>query len=322
MKKYSTVLIYLLFTFCQPADNVKDALTDVPVISVTVPSLVVLGTVQDAGSPHIGCKKECCADLFLHPDKNRRVVSLGVVDPENKMNWIFEATPDFTLQLKSLNEHSSFRVNEPPDGIFLTHAHMGHYTGLMYLGREAFGSKDVSVYAMPEMKSYLENNGPWSQLVALNNIQLTELRADEIVQLSSNIRVRPFLVPHRDEFSETVGYVIEGPTKKVLFIPDINKWEKWERSIVEEIEKVDYAFIDASFYDAAEIDNRDIKEIPHPFVIETMNLLENLSESEKVKVYFIHFNHTNPLLNIGSIQAQEVVKAGFKISETGLCLPL
>ena len=36
------------------------------------------------------------------------------------------------------------------------------------------------------------------------------------------IKVNPFLVPHRDEFSETVGYQIEGPNKTALFIPGIN----------------------------------------------------------------------------------------------------
>ena len=32
--------------------------------------LKVLGTVQDGGSPHIGCQKSCCTDLSLE-EKNR-----------------------------------------------------------------------------------------------------------------------------------------------------------------------------------------------------------------------------------------------------------
>lgn len=221
-----------------------------------------------------------------------------------------------------LSAYTPFSTQDAPDGIFLTHAHIGHYTGLMYLGREALGAKAVPVYAMTKMKSYLEENGPWSQLINLNNVQVYELKADRAITLSSNIKITPFLVPHRDEFSETVGYVIEGPEKKVLFIPDIDKWEKWERSIVEEIRKVDYAFIDASFYDGEEINNRDIKEIPHPFVVESMEVLESLLQKEKARVFFIHFNHTNPLLNRGSSQAQNVMKGGYNLTLAGETFPL
>eukprot|EP00957_Ditylum_brightwellii_P156501 11911053-Ditylum_brightwellii.AAC.1 len=66
-------------------------------------------------------------------------------------------------------------TKKTPDGIFLTHAHIGHYTGLMYLGREALGAVDVPVYAMPRMRSFLKNNGPWSQLVSLGNINIQNL---------------------------------------------------------------------------------------------------------------------------------------------------
>lgn len=278
-------------------------------------SLIILGTVQDAGSPQIGCTKDCCKNLFQNPDKTRKVVSLGIVDPQNKMNWLFEATPDITSQMKLLKTHSTFSTKETPDGIFLTHAHIGHYAGLMYLGKEAMNSKDVSVYTMPRMKTYLETNGPWSQLVKLNNIKIDPIQADEEITLSSNVKIKPLLVPHRDEYSETVGYIIKGPTKKALFIPDIDKWNKWEKNIIEEIKNVDYAFIDATFYDGAEINNRNISEIPHPFVIESMELFKDLSVSEKNKIYFIHFNHTNPLLNIKSEQAKTVLKNGFHIAQ-------
>jgi pyrroloquinoline quinone biosynthesis protein B len=125
--------------------------------------------------------------------------------------------------------------------------------------------------------------------------------------------VTPFLVPHRDEYSETVGYMIAGPNKKALFIPDIDKWEKWDRSIATELSKVDYAFLDATFYDGEEL-NRDMSEIPHPFIVETMQLLKELPSSEKNKIHFIHFNHTNPVLDSNSAQARAVVQAGFHLA--------
>ena len=282
--------------------------------AVSKTSLIVLGNVQDAGSPHIACTKECCRDLFNSSDKNRRVVSLGVVDPENKVKFLFEATPDITEQLKLLKQYASYNSSETPDGIFLTHAHIGHYTGLMYLGKEAMGAKSINVYAMPAMKKYLERNGPWSQLVSSSNIFLRELANKESVTLTSNLQVVPFRVPHRDEYSETVGYQIIGPNKKALFIPDIDKWEKWDTDIISEISKVDYAFIDATFYDAEEINNRDISEIPHPFIIESMAKFANLPASEKSKVYFIHLNHTNPALNPDSQQSKQILKNGFKVA--------
>lgn len=276
--------------------------------------LVILGTLQDGGSPHIGCKKECCKDLFTNPDPSRKVVSLGLIDGKNKMSWLIEATPDIASQLKLLKQLSKFQETETPSGIFITHAHIGHYAGLMYLGKEALGTKEVPVYAMPRMKSYLETNGPWSQLISQKNVVLKPLREDSTLKLSSNFKITPFAVPHRDEFSETVGYKIEGPNKTVLFIPDINKWNIWKRNIVEEIAKVDYAFIDATFYDGEEINSRNISEIPHPFVSESLEFFKNLPLTEKNKIYFIHFNHTNPLIDSKSKQSEFVNKSGFHVA--------
>jgi len=284
-------------------------------------SVIVLGTVQDAGSPHIGCKKECCSALFLNPDENRKVVALGFIDIENDKTFLFEATPDMPSQLSVLKNYAKTET-EMPNGIFLTHAHIGHYTGLMYLGREAIGAKNVPVYAMPKMKTFLEENGPWSQLVKLNNITIQELANARQVKLTSNLTVVPFLVPHRDEYSETVGYKILGPNKSLLFIPDIDKWSKWKKDIIKEVKNVDYAFLDATFFDGAEINNRDISEIPHPFIIESMELFKQLPESEKAKIYFIHFNHTNPALQTNSKKANAILNKGFKIAKFGQTIGL
>lgn len=284
-------------------------------------SLVILGTVQDGGSPHIGCQKTCCEALFENPDPTRKVVSLGVIDHVNQKSFLFEATPDLPEQLKLLQGFTEAE-NKAPNGIFLTHAHIGHYTGLMYLGREALGGKSVPVFAMPKMRQFLKTNGPWSQLVSLKNIELRPLESGHEIELSDNLKVVPFTVPHRDEFSETVGYKIKGPKKSVLFIPDIDKWSKWKTSIIEEIKKVDLAFLDASFYDATEISNRDIAEIPHPFVIESTALFKDLPAKEKEKIHFIHFNHTNPLLNSESKATKAVLTKGFSIAQFKTIFPL
>lgn len=277
--------------------------------------LLILGNVQDAGAPQIGCSKSCCTDLQNNPDSTLKVVSLGVVDHINQKKYLFEATPDFSSQVYLLNRYSNFSDSSfLPDGIFLTHAHIGHYTGLMYLGKEALNAYETTVYAMPKMKLFLEKNGPWSQLVANKNISMNPLLADTNHELTNKLAVVPFKVPHRDEYSETVGYKIIGPNKSALFIPDIDKWEKWENSIKELIKEVDYAFLDATFYDAEEINNRDIAEIPHPFIIESMSLFKDLSTINKAKVYFIHMNHTNPALNAASEASHKIELAGFNVA--------
>jgi pyrroloquinoline quinone biosynthesis protein B len=203
------------------------------------------------------------------------------------------------------------------DGIFLTHAHIGHYTGLMYLGFEALGGNNIPVYSMPRMKTYLENNGPWSQLLAFKNIELRQLQNDSIINLNNELKVTPILVPHRDEYSETVGYKIEGNNKLALFIPDIDKWYKWERNIIEEVKKVDYAFLDASFFRDGEMKGRDMSKIPHPFTTETTSLFENETVETKSKIYFIHFNHTNPTILESHHLKDSIQNLGFNFAKEG-----
>ena len=282
------------------------------------PFVVVLGTLQDGGSPHMGCQKDCCKVI----DPNKKVVSLGLIDPTSKKKFLFEASPDFVAQTKTLNSLLPSSSEKTPDGIFITHAHMGHYAGLMFLGREAMNSKSVPVYAMPKMKNFLENNGPWSQLVTLNNIGIKPLSEGKWENIGPSLRVKQIVVPHRDEFSETVGFIIEGPHKKLLFIPDIDKWEKWKTDIVSLIKEVDHALIDGTFYSAAEVGNRNIVEIPHPLVQESMQLFDALPAKEKEKIMFIHFNHTNPLLNEQSEEAKLVKSKGFRIAEMNFRIKL
>lgn len=274
------------------------------------PYLLVLGTIQDGGLPHLNCKKNCCSNLLNKGKIGGLVSSLGLIDPLAEQSYVFDASPDFTQQIALLQKHQK----DLPAGIFLTHAHIGHYTGLMYLGKEALNANQIPVYAMPRLDSFLHNNGPWSLLIENKNIQIKPLANQEHVVLNKSLKVIPFLVPHRDEYSETVGFKIIGPNKTALFIPDIDKWEKWDKNIVEEIKQVDYAFIDATFFGAAEINNRDISQIPHPFVSESMELFQDFSLSEKKKIRFIHLNHSNPLLDSSSTAYKDFKTAGFHLA--------
>jgi pyrroloquinoline quinone biosynthesis protein B len=284
------------------------------------PYLLILGVAQDAGYPQTACYQTHCMPGWENPLLKRGAVSLGLVSPEDKKKYLFEATPNFPHQLYQLEKQAPSE-QYTLDGIFLTHAHIGHYTGLMFLGHEAAGAKNIPVYAMPRMTGFLQQNGPWQQLVKYKNILLKPLQNQTAVALAS-LKVIPFLVPHRDEYSETVGFKIIGPDKSAIFIPDINKWSQWKVSLAEEIAAVDYALIDATFYADGELPGRDMSKIPHPFVSETMATLANISQTEKNKVWFIHMNHTNPLLDPNSDESQYVTGQGFNIASEGIRLNL
>ncbi len=276
--------------------------------------LTLLGTAQDAGAPQVGCLKSCCQNKW-ETHTAEAVVALGVVDPSAGKKYLFEVTPDFPQQ------HHTFlkeEKNKTLDGIFVTHAHMGHYSGLMHLGKEAMGALGVPVFVMPKMRAFLANNGPWSQLVEEKNIVLIPLENQKKVELTEGLKVTPLRVPHRDEYSETVGFRIEGKSKTALFIPDIDKWEKWETNIDSLLNEVDFAFLDATFYDKNELPGRDLSAIPHPFVVESLERWKALPLSIKKKIYFIHFNHTNPLLDPHSEASKTVTQLGFNVARTGM----
>lgn len=307
MKKGIFLLIAILLQGCEKNIPKKEIHTESSNQYITV-----LGTAQDGGFPHIGCQKKFCSLYEQGKLEKQEVVSLGLIDKHSNHKFLFEATPDISTQLSNL-ERNHLQKETIIDGVFLTHAHIGHYTGLMYFGREALGKKNIKVFAMPKMKEFLTNNGPWSQLVSLQNIVFSDLKNDSLITLTPSLKITPFLVPHRDEFSETVGYKIQGKNKTALFIPDINKWHLWEKDIVEEVKKVDYAFLDATFLKDGEI-NRPMSEVPHPFIEETISLFKNESFEVKHKVIFIHFNHTNPIMQVYSKERKKLEKLGFRVA--------
>lgn len=279
------------------------------------PFVVVLGVAQDGGYPQAGCRKECCARVWEDFESRCFVSSIALVDPETSQRWLIDATPDFKEQLRLLDR--VFPVSETPgiNGIFLTHGHMGHYTGLMHLGREAMGTNGVPVFAMPRMRAYLGENGPWDQLVRLENIALREIQDGMAIRLNERLSITPLVVPHRDEYTEVVGYRIEGPAGSALYISDIDKWDRWDTSIVELIGQVSVAYLDATFYQDGEIPGRSMEDIPHPFIEESMRLFASLPEAEKNKVHFIHLNHTNPALIPGGEARKNIEAQGFHVAD-------
>lgn len=260
------------------------------------PAAVVLGIAQDGGVPHLGCRDALCARARQRPRQRLHVASLGLSDPASGQAFLIDATPDMVWQIERLNHgRRGIPPRRPVDGILLTHAHIGHYAGLIHLGREVLGADRVPVYVTPKMAAFLRQNGPWSQLVTLAQIEIHEIEPGVTFALSPQLRATALRVPHRDEFSDTVGFRIEGPRRSLLYIPDIDKWERWDHRLLDEVAGCDHALVDGTFYAASELPGRTLAEIPHPLIGETLALLAERS-ALRSRLRFIHINHTNRLL--------------------------
>ena len=279
---------------------------------------MILGIGQDGGAPQIDHQTD---PGWTKPGLRLFAASGALVDHRNGKRFLFEATPDIREQLYALNDAMGKAENQDPlglSGVFLTHAHIGHYAGLMFAGHESAGSKDLRVFAMPRMQEFLASNGPWDQLVRYSNIIFEPLEDDHRISIGSALSVTPHQVPHRDEYSETVGFVIEGPSKDVLFLPDIDDWDRWEAEhgirIEDMIASVDFAYLDATFFDNNELPGRDMSGFPHPRLLDSMNRFSELPEMEQEKVRFFHINHTNPVRFEDSPEHRLMNEMGFDLA--------
>ena len=210
------------------------------------------------------------------------------------------------------NDNLILTLGSAQDGGF---PHIGHYIGLLYFGLEALDLRNIPVYVLPGMKNFLYKNSMFYQMIKNNNIIIKDLNHDSKIQLSEDLGIKAFFVPHRNELSETVGYSIKGKSKSLIYIPDIDSWGDWDINLIDIIKDNDIAIIDGTFFSKHEIKNRDIKKIPHPSIIESMNLMEDLPFKERNKVFFTHLNHTNKVLNSKSQEYKDVITTGYNILE-------
>ena len=278
------------------------------------PWLMVLGTAQDGGVPQTGCTKPCCDWARAKPERTRLPACLALIDPAQKMRWLMDCTPDFPKQLAQLNE-----VSDPSWGlgIFLTHAHIGHYVGLIHLGREVMNCDALPVYCMPKMAHFLRSDAPWNLLVEQGHIELHELTHEHTVPLSDELSITPLNVPHRGEISETVCFEIKSSNKTALHLPDIDNWEDWTTDLATKIKEVDVAWIDGTFFDAQEIQHRDLGVIPHPRITDSLARLANLPNEDRQKVRFTHLNHTNPACDLSSAAHKQINETGAQVASEG-----
>lgn len=281
---------------------------------VPAPYARLLGAAQDGGIPHVTCPCANCAQAASRPSWAHRVAALAVVGRDGRW-WLIDATPDFPEQVADMGSL--------PSGILLTHAHIGHYTGLMYLGREALGSRSLPVYCSARMTEFLRQNGPWSQLVALGQIELHTVRSGEKLALDEELSITPLRVPHRDELSDTCAFLVEvRGGRRLLYLPDIDAWERWEHDLRSLAVTLDYLLVDGTFYSSGELPGRALAEIPHPFVTHTVELLEPVVNGTNAAVVFLHLNHSNPLWNPDTAAARALRERGFWAAPQLRCFPL
>ena len=284
---------------------------------------LVLGTVQDAGLPQVGCYTDRCdrgRELLLEGNA-RYVSSLALVEPEAERFYLVDATPDITRQIDLIREPAFRRraaERRPFDGILLTHAHIGHYTGLAVLGNEGLGIQDTPVYCTEAMAGFLASNVPWSYMVDQGRIVPTPLSLDTWHHLDEHLEVQLWKVPHRDEFADTVGFVFRGPSASLLFIPDIDSWRLWDKDVADAVASVDVALLDGSFWSMEEMPGRRVEDVPHPLITQTMDALQRVVDRKDSRVLMTHLNNSNPALDDGGPQQAEIARRGFEVAREGM----
>ena len=296
---------------------------EAPPVPSRAPYVRVLGTAQDGGLPHAACSCRRCERARSDPAARRHVAGLALVVPSENGHavYLLDATPDVRRQLDMLadvREAPPDRVDRAPvDGVFLTHAHLGHYTGLAFFGFEAVHTQGLPLWCTPRMADYLRRNGPWSQLVDFGNVALKEVAPGGAVELAGGVRVELLAVPHRDEYADTVGFVVRGPRRSLLYVPDTDAWSAWATPLPEVLAGVDVALLDGSFYSMDELPGRDMSAVKHPLITLSMDLLQETVDSGSIEVWFTHFNHSNPVLEADSAARREIERRGFGVLDDG-----
>ena len=284
-------------------------------------SAVVLGIMQDGGLPHIACHCSRCRAAFDEPSLAGYAACLALLDRRRERTavWIVDATPDIKWQLDMLagdlgpHAQRDGRLRQP-DGLFLTHAHLGHIGGLPQLGPEAMAVRDLPVYATPDLTALLQETALWRP--AVSRFLLRPIIAGKALELAPGLHVTAVPVPHRDEWNVgTVAYHIAGPQRTLLYLPDIDSWELWPQAR-DYMETVDIALVDASFYSAAELGGR--APVAHPLVPDTLQRFGDLAG----RLVLTHINHTNPILDENGPEREAVQQAGARIALRGLAFYL
>jgi len=260
--------------------------------------VVILGSGQDGAVPQLGAERSV-ADP-------RTASSLAVV-PDAGPVVLFDASPDVRIQWLTV-------APRPIGAVFLTHGHMGHYAGLVQFGKEAAATRELPVHATRRMLTYLDRNEPWRSLLFERFLADVPLDPGVPVSAGGGLTVSATVVPHRSEFTDTVGFSITGPERSLLYLPDVDRWDGWDAAAT--IARHDIAIIDGTFWSDAEPPGRSLADVPHPTILDSMRHFADLVDD--VTIVFTHINHSNPAGAAGSAEATEVRRRGFRVAEDGM----
>ena len=265
--------------------------------------LVVLGSGQDGGTPQLGQSVTSVS---------RTASSIAVIGEDRCL--LFDVSPDVRLQTAALS-WSSTAIRRPFDAIFITHAHMGHYAGLVHFGRESIDADRIPVHASASVLGFLTSNEPWSSLFHNGNL-VAEPMVDAVA--FGRLTVARIPVPHRSEFSDASAFsILVDDDPWALYLPDIDSWDEWPQA-EDVIGRHSVAVVDATFGEPDELPGRDLTEIPHPLVRHTVDRFGHLTEDSTVVLS--HINHSNALNDDASDLRRQVLDAGFLVASDGLVL--
>jgi pyrroloquinoline quinone biosynthesis protein B len=235
---------------------------------------------------------------------------------------LFDASPDLRHQQATLHRFPEYgnRIGNAFDAVFLTHAHMGHYTGLVHFGKEAHASRDLAVFGSERMQLFLAHNEPWTTLFRDRHLRFEVMADGSSVNPVDDLIVRAVAVPHRDEFSDNLAYVIQvRDGASALYLPDLDRWSDWPAAAAE-IAAVDVALIDGTFFSSDDPVGRDIAEIPHPPMRDSVERFADLGGN--TRIVFTHLNHSNPAGDPAGDEASWVLSRGFEIATDGVTFDL
>ncbi len=284
----------------------------------------LLGIAQDGGVPQAGCTKTCCMDAVGGRRRTRYPVSLGVtteVGSKHLMD-VSRSLPDHLINWGK-EENDIGRI----DSIWLSHAHVGHYDGLFQFGREVMGTSSIPCHLSKSMHEFCMSTPSLASLFDEGHLIAEVFDGDAAIEISEHVAISPIKVPHRDEFSDTHGFVIKGPKRRLLYLTDHDSWDEtlgfheaddirsWLRSM-----HIDIALVDGTFWSEEELGGK-ATEIGHPTVQDT---LERLGERrhDDPRIVFIHLNHTNPLLEDAGSEQAKVRSMGWEVGRRTMSFEL
>ncbi len=274
----------------------------------------VLGSGQDGGVPQADCPCPHCRAAASDAAK-RRLPACVAFRGDSGLPFLIDATPAFPEQMERLRTLAGIPAGPgrglPVAGIFLTHAHMGHYLGLVQLGKEAAHTRRFPVYGTAAMRTFLSENRPFSHLFERDEIDFRILDPGQAIEPAPGISVTAFSVPHRNEDADTVGYEIAGGGKRAVYIPDADTFPP---DVVERIRAADLALVDGTFWTLAELglSGRDARSVGHPPIEETRALFARPRGTFR----YTHLNHTNRALGDPAL-AGGLAADGLGIAEDG-----